>query len=267
MINDFYVVDAHCHIYPHKIASKAVGATDKFYGVTSYGDGTVKNLAEICKNSGVDHAIVQSVATTPKQVKSINEFIADEVENSNGFLTGLGTLHPDSETMEDDIEHIINLGLQGVKLHPDIQGFQVDGKKLFEMYEICQHKNLVMLMHTGDYRYDNSNPDRVKKVLENFPKLTFIGAHLGGWSVWDEASEKLSKFENFYVDCSSSFGFSEKNLIKNALLTYGADKVLFGTDYPMWNTEEELKQLFSLGLSSEDNKKILGENAKKLFKI
>ncbi len=267
MYKDYYVIDAHCHIYPQKIASKAVGATDKFYGVESHGEGTVGHLINLCKKEGVDHAIVQSVATTPKQVKSINEFISHEVSESCGFLTGLGTLHIDSEDIPGDISHLIGLGLKGVKLHPDIQKFAVDDERLWEMYEICQAKNLTMLVHTGDYRYDFSNPDRVANVLKSFPDLKFIGAHYGGWSVWDEASKKLSQFENFYVDCSSSFGFSQKVDFRAITLRYDENKVLFGTDYPMWGLREELKNFLALNLGEEANRKILGENAKKLFNI
>lgn len=267
MIGGYYVIDAHCHIYPEKIAAKAAAATDKFYSVESFGKGTVADLKDICQHDGVDHAIVQSVATTPKQVKSINEFIADEVNKSDGFLSGLGTLHPDSDDLSGDINHIIALGLKGVKLHPDIQNFKVDGEKLFKIYEICQDKKLTMLVHTGDYRYDNSNPDRVLNVLNNFPELHFIGAHFGGWSVWDEAVEKLCKFTNFYVDCSSSFQFATKSDFKKIIYKYGADKVLFGTDYPMWRAKDELEIFFQLGLSDEDKRKILCENAKKLFDI
>ncbi len=267
MYKNYYVIDSHCHIYPEKIAAKAVGATDRFYDVQSHGEGTVKHLMERCRAEGVDHAIVQSVATTPKQVKSINEFIAGEVVQSNGFLTGLGTLHIDSEDMAGDIKHLTGLGLKGVKLHPDIQQFAVDDKRLFEMYEICQAEKLTMLVHTGDYRYDFSNPDRVINVLKNFPELKFIGAHFGGWSVWDEASKKLCDFENFYVDCSSSFGFSDSADFKEITLRYGVDKVLFGTDYPMWGLKEELENFFALGLDEKANKKILSENAKNLFNI
>lgn len=267
MVKNYFVIDSHCHIYPEKIVSKAVAATDKFYGVNSSGEGTVKNLISVCKKSGIDHAIVQSVATTPKQVRSINEFISNEVSKSGGFLTGLGTLHPDSEALEADINHIIELGLKGVKLHPDIQDFKMDAEKLFKMYELCEKKNLVMLIHTGDKRYDNSNPDRVERVLNSFPDLKIIGAHLGGWSVWEEAVKKLNGFSNFFVDCSSSFGFTDIKTIKKAILTYGTDRVLFGSDYPMWNAEEELEKFFKLQLSDEDNRKILSENAKTILHI
>lgn len=145
MINGYYVIDTHCHIYPEKIAKKAVAATDSFYGAASFGEGTVKNLTSVCRESGVDHAIVQSVATSPHQVKSINEFIASEVQKSNGFLTGLGTLHPDSEDLEGDIRHIIELGLKGVKLHPDIQNFQIDTENCSGYTKFVKEKSLLCL--------------------------------------------------------------------------------------------------------------------------
>ncbi len=268
MKNGYFVIDSHCHIYPEKIAAKAAAATNKFYDrATSFGDGTVIDLKAACVRNGVDHAIVQSVATTPKQVKSINEFIASEVKKSDGFFTGLGTLHPDSEDIEGDIEYLIELGLKGIKLHPDIQRFPVDEKNLLKAYDVCEKKGLIVLMHTGDYRYDYSNPNRVVPILKEFPKMIVIGAHLGGWSIWEEACEKLADIPNFYVDCSSSFGFSDPAIMKNIMEAYGEDKVLFGTDYPMWDSEEELDILFSFGLTETFNRKILSENAKKLFNI
>jgi len=267
MYKGFYVIDAHCHIYPDRIAEKAVAATDNFYGAASFGEGTVKHLKSVCQKSGVDHAVVQSVATAPHQVKSINEFIADKVNNSSGFLTGLGTLHPDSEDIPGDIEHLMELGLKGVKLHPDIQGFQVDKGNLLKIYEYCEDKDLPILMHTGDYRYDNSNPNRVLPMLKAYPKLTLIGAHFGGWSVWEEACEKLAGIPNFYVDCSSSFEFSDKVNFKELILRYGTDKVLFGSDYPMWPTKYVLEKLFSMEFDENINKKILSENARKVFNI
>lgn len=267
MINGYFVIDAHCHIYPEKIAEKAVAATDRFYGSTACGEGTVRHLVTAYKELGVDHAVVQSVATTAHQVKSINEFISAEVSMSEGFLTGLGTLHPDSDDISGDIDHLIELGLKGVKLHPDIQGFQVDRGNLLRVYECCEKKNLTILIHTGDYRYDNSNPNRVLPILKAYPHLTVIGAHFGGWSVWEEACESFAGLPNFYVDCSSSFEFSHSVDFKELIMRYGTDRVLFGTDYPMWSAQKELETFFRMGLDEDSNRMILSENAKKLFEI
>lgn len=267
MINGYKIIDAHCHVYPEKIASKAVHGTDTFYNIVSKCKGTLSDLMEIKKQSNIDKFIVQSVATTPHQVNSINEFIAKEVELFPETFVGLGTLHQDSSTMKQDVEHIIELGLKGVKLHPDIQNFKIDDEKYFEMYELLSKHNLPLLMHTGDYRYDNTNPNRVIPLLKTFPKLTLIGAHFGGWSIYDEASKQLCSFENFYVDCSSSFYYIKPSVAVEIIKRYGTDKVLFGSDYPMWKPEEELNYFLGLNFSREDNEKMLSQNAQKVFKF
>lgn len=266
MKNGLLVYDAHCHIYPGKIAARAVAGTDTFYGERSACLGTVPDLIRQGGSAGIDHFIVQSVATTPRQVKSINEFIAAEVEKSGGRLTGLGTLHPDSPDIAGDVAHLVSLGLRGVKLHPDIQKFKIDDYRCLKIYELCEGR-LPILMHTGDYRYDFSNPNRLVPILKIYQGLIIIGAHMGGWSIWDEASRRLSGFPNLYVDCSSTFPYLKPQVVRELILRYGTDRVLFGTDYPMWSPEKELAYFFSLGFSEEENRRMLSGNVRRLFGI
>lgn len=267
MIKDYYVIDGHCHIYPEKIAEKAAVSVGNFYSEKPFCKGTVDDLTEIGSNCGIDRYLIQSVATTPKQVKSINEFISEIVAEQPEKFIGFGTLHPDSENQSADIDKLQELGLIGVKLHPDIQNFKIDDYRCLKIYEECEKRGLPILIHTGDYRYDNSNPNRLIPILEIYKKLTVIGAHFGGWSLWDEASQALSKFDNLYVDCSSSLSYIDRQTAVKIIKRYGADKVLFGTDYPLHSPENELKLFFELGLSAEDNRKILSENIKRLLKL
>lgn len=268
MINNFYVIDAHCHIYPEKIAERAVMGTSTFYDQVFACKGTVSDLSEESQKAGIDFMIVQSVATTPKQVKSINEFIAKEVNNSGGKMLGLGTLHPDSNDIKGDIMHLKELGLKGVKLHPDIQAFKLDDYRCLKIYELMEQEDLVLLLHTGDSRYDYSNPNRLIPIIETYSNLKVIGAHFGGYSIWDEAAKFLPGHKNFYVDCSSSFPFLKNAKKAEELIkTYGEDKVLFGTDYPMWSPKAELDYFMSLNLTDKAREKILSLNAKKLFGI
>ncbi len=263
---NYPIIDSHCHVYPDKIASKAVDGIGKFYDLSMYYDGRYSTLVEYGSKIGVRHYVIFSVATTPHQVHSINTFISDTVKESNGLMTGLGTLHPDSEDIERDIDEIISLGLKGVKMHPDFQKFQIDDKKCYKIYETCQGK-LPVLLHTGDSRYDYSNPQRMKRVLEDFPGLTVIGAHFGGWSCWKEAAKTLSAYNNFYVDCSSSFDWLTADESREIVRMYGADRVLFATDFPMWNHETEFSRFMDMKLTDEENALILYKNAVKLFGI
>lgn len=273
-MNKHRIIDAHCHIFPEKIAEKATKSTDAFYGITASGlahssafTGNVQTLLKQCEENNIEKCVINSVATSPTQVEKINRFIMQEVKLHPDKFIGLGAMHPDSDDFQRDASQIINLKLQGVKLHPDIQNFKIDSPDALEIFKVCREKGLPVLVHTGDSRFDNSNPDRVVKVLEMFPDLTIIGAHLGGWSVWEEAFEKLTRFPNFYVDTSSSFYELPKKRAKEIIEAYGTKRVIFGTDFPMWKQNDDLEYLFSLGFSENELNDILYNNILNALKI
>ncbi len=265
-MDKYKIIDAHCHIYPDKIAQKASDSTGAFYDIQMHMDGKTATLLEHGSKAGIDHFIVQSVATTPKQVSSINHFIAASVAESNGRFTGLGTLHPDSEDIESDVNEVIELGLKGVKLHPDIQRFKLDDYRMLKIYELCEGR-LPLLVHTGDNRFDYSNPNRIVPILDIYKNLTFIGAHFGGWSIWEEATKKLKGYNNFYVDCSSSLYAISTETAGKLIREYGVNRVLFGTDYPMWDPTEEVERFLKIDLTEEERQDIFYNNAARLFNI
>ncbi len=261
------IIDCHCHIYPEKIALKAVESVESFYErlPRQPWNGTAMELVRSGREAGISHFIVFSVATSPHQVSRINAFIARSVQESGGCMTGLGAMHPDSDDFARDLDEIEALGLRGVKLHPDIQGFPADDPRAMEIYRLCEARGLPVCIHAGDHRYDYSNPDRIAVILRAFPELKVEAAHLGGWSVWQEAVEKLKSFPNLMVDCSSSLYWLKPEIAKAIILGYGTDRVLFGTDYPFWPQKRELEDLFALGLEQEDYERICWRNAARFY--
>ena len=261
------VINAHCHIYPEKIAEKAVLGIRDFYDLDMSLNGKLDDLIRDGNQVGVTHYLVHSVATTPKQVKSINEFIAESVNTHPDIFTGFGTLHPDSTDIEGDFNHLIELGLKGVKLHPDFQRFAMNEKRAFDIGEVVDNGNVPILVHCGDFRYNFSNPEQIMPFLEKFPDITFIGAHFAGWSMWEEATEKLSGYQNLYVDLSSSLYALTPETACELIHAYGADKVLWGTDYPMWDSVSEMEYFDKIDLTDRERSQILYDNAAKLLKI
>ncbi len=190
-----------------------------------------------------------------------------EIKEKPDLFTGFGTLHPDSDDIEGDVNHLIACGLKGVKLHPDFQQFALNDEKAFKLAEVVDEKNLPMLIHCGDFRYNYSNPKQLKDLIDNFPNLSIIGAHFAGWSMWEEATEVLAGTPNLMVDISSSlYGLTPKTA-KELIHAYGVDNVLFGTDYPMWDSVSELKYFKNIGLTPEEEHKILFENAAKFLNL
>ena len=264
------IIDSHCHIYPEKIAHKAVAAVDRFYaGLPTPGmmDGTTGCLLDSGQAAGISHFIVHSVATTPAQSRTISHFIAESVEASGGCFTGLGAMHPESEDMEGDFEYLRSLGLKGVKIHPDIQKFHADCENAYKIYDLCDRAGIPVLVHCGDYRYPYSEPERIAHVLRDFPHLKFVGAHFGGWSVWDQAVAALCDFPNLVVDTSSSFPWLSVGHVMDLIRAYGAERVMFGTDYPMWPPESDLEFFRRLPLTEDEREKIAWKNCAELYQI
>ena len=259
------VIDAHAHIYPDKISAKAVSAVGRFYGVEHKmeGKGTVSDLLSHRETSDVTHFLVHSVATTPHSVTTINSFIAEQCELHPEFI-GFGTMHQDFEDMEAEVDRAIELGLHGFKLHPDTQMVNMDDPRLMRVYEIAQDLHLPLIIHCGDYRYDYSHPRRLKRILHEFPDLVVDAAHFGGWSIQDWALEFLED-ERCFLDMSSSMHSLGPRRTRELVLAYGTDRILFGSDFPMWEPADELRKFTSLGFSDAQLEDMCWHNAERFL--
>lgn len=257
------IIDAHAHIFPAKIAQKASDGIGGFYGMAMTYDGTLETLMKEGGAAGVDRFIVQSVATVPAQVRSINNFIAESVREHPDKLIGFGAMHPDFEDIGGEVERVISLGLKGLKLHSDFQQFNIDDERAFPIYEAAEGR-LPILFHMGDYRYDYSSPERLARVIRRFPKLTAIGAHFAGWSMWDKGADIFAG-GSIYSDLSSSLYALTPEHAVELIRRIGADRVMFGTDYPMWSAAEELERFRRLPLTPEEQENVLYKNALRLI--
>lgn len=257
------IIDAHAHIYPEKIAVKASNNVGNFYGITMAYDGSLEHLLEEGKRAGVTKFLVHSVATKPAQVASINRFIAESVAKYPDQLIGFCAMHPDSDHMEEEFRWAMAHGLKGIKLHPDFQNFYLDEEKAKEIYRLAEGV-CPILFHMGDSRTQFSKAERLVNVMREFPNLDCIAAHFGGYSEWATGAAFLAT-ERCYVDTSSSTFRLEPYKIRQLVDIYGADRILFGTDYPMWDATEELSRLLKAGFTEEEKEKMFHLNLEKLL--
>ena len=254
------IIDTHAHIYPDKIALKAAKSIGEFYDIPMQLDGTVGQLLITGDAAGISRFLVHSVAVTWERAAAINDFLAGAVAAHPERFIGFGTMHPAHPEAEKEIDRLMSLGLRGIKLHPDFQHFCLDDPQAVRMFEMMAERDLPLLVHTGDYRYPYSDPERMARALDKVPKLRAICAHFGGWSQWDQAWKLLAGRNNVYVECSSSLYALKPDEAVKVIHRYGADKVFFGTDYPMWNPSEEVARLMALPLTDEEREQILHLN-------
>ena len=251
-------IDVHAHIFPGKIRDKAVAAIGEFYDIPMDAKGSPADL--ICKGSeiGTIYYVVHSVATSPRQVQHINDFIWQQAKEHKEFI-GYATLHPFMEDVEGEIERVMDMGLQGIKIHPDFQQFDIDDEAAMYMYERLEGR-LPVICHMGDETRRYSEPKKMARVIEAFPNLKVIAAHMGGYSEWEDAEEYLIG-KDVWVDTSSTLFALAPEKVTDLIHKHGVDKVLFGTDYPMWVPSEEMERFMKMDLTEDEREKILWKNA------
>lgn len=255
------IIDTHAHVFPDKVAQKAAQGIADFYGLGLSFNGTVEQLKRSMLEGGVASTVICSVATTPHQVKAANDYAASIMGDG---IYSMGTMHPDFPEPEEEIARMKSLGLLGMKLHPDFQEFKIDDEKLYPIYRAMG--GYPLLIHVGDKRYEYSAPERMARVLDLFPDLVVIAAHLGGYSEWESAKSCLLG-KNLYIDTSSALWAMRPDEAKEIIRMHGVDKVLFGTDYPLASHTVEIARVKKIGLTEEEERMIFHDNAAKLFRI
>ena len=263
-MSEYKIIDVHAHIFPDKIMKKAVAAVGEFYGIPMKGIGSGEDLVQNGERIHVEKYVVHSVATIPAQAPRINDFIYRETQIHKEFI-GFAALHPYMEGLREELDRALSMGLMGVKLHPDFQCFNIDDPAAYDMYEAIQGR-AVLLIHMGDETKEYSAPKRLSKIIERFPQLTVIAAHFGGYSAWEE-SKKYLMGKDVYFDTSSSLFKLSPNEAADIIHAHGLNKILFGSDYPMWIHEEELERFMRIPLTEAERQAILYDNAAKLLRV
>ena len=262
------LIDFHTHCFPEKIAEMAINKLSfASGGLKPYTNGTKDDLLNSMKKFGVDKSVVLNIATNPKQQKNVNNF-ANHI-NSCENLIAFGSVHPDSEDALFELERIKSMGLKGVKLHPDYQGFFADDEKMKPIYKKISSLGLITIFHAGfDYAFKapyGASPERLEKALSWFDSPV-IAAHWGGVGYCEEVVERLCG-KDVWLDTSFGYGQMPKYYAQKIIEKHSADKILFGTDTPWHTPEMELRLLKSLDMDNSEFEKITHLNAEKLLNL
>lgn len=257
--------DFHVHAFPDEVAGKAVDALFTAYQVKAVTDGTISSLVALMEETGLDGVVVQPVATKPGQVRSINDWAASHMDPR---VISFGGIHPDYPDLAGEVDRIVSLGLPGIKIQANWQGVFVDDMRMYPIYEAAQGR-LTVLFHSGaeltPFPELKATPERLARVHEDFPNLTMVAAHMGGYLMWDESEEHLVG-KNIYMDTSACFPHElpDERFLR-MIRRHGPERILFATDMPLNDPVTEVRRLAQMGLSDEELSMILWGNARRLL--
>lgn len=252
-------IDFHTHIYPEKIVLHATEYLSDTFGKDAEWPGSSENLLIFGMAAGISKFVTLPVAMKATQVHKINEFILGEAAKYDQLIP-FGTLHAAQDNLIEEINFIKESSIQGIKIHPNQQGFALDDTRMFDAYTYLSELGIPVLFHCGDLNSDLSNPPRLKKLIKMFPKLRIVAAHFGGWQVFDQAYELLRK-ENVHFDMSSSMYIMGLEKTAKFIRHYGAEKIFFGTDFPLCDQSVEIEKFLKLDIPYADKEKIAWQNA------
>ncbi len=262
------IIDFHTHIFPDKIAKQAVAALAEESGeYVPRTDGTLTGLLASMDRAGISLSVVANIATRPSQMLPIFEFCR---QIAGERIAPLVSVHPDNSMNEigELFTRTAEAGIRGVKLHPMYQGFAIDDRKMYPIYQLIEHFGFFVVFHTGfDMAFPgNTQADvaRVKIIADQFRDLTIVATHVGGWRQWDRIGP-LGKCGNVYTETSITMTEIDDDRFIKALSQFDEDRVLFGSDSP-WSDQKEMRdRTLRLGLPDSRKEKLLYLNARALL--
>lgn len=226
--------------------------------------------------AGVEKAVLSSFVY--KDVRVTNEMVAAWVRQYPQQFVGCGTVDPRGKPMRvlDEIKRMVNdLGLIALRLEPyaygdGIRGLPPTERAYWPIYAKCCELNIpvaIQVGHTGPLLPSEAGrPIHLDEVALAFPELKIIGAHLG--QPWHEEMMILAwKHPNVYIDTSARPAKRWPESFVEFVRGWGQDKALWATDYPLLPFKRCLDDVDGLGLDDAVKRKLLRENALRVFGI
>lgn len=267
------LIDCHMHAFAEKIAEKAVAQLISYYRILTDHAGTLGDVLASAARAGLDGLVLLVAATKPEQVAPAHDWVLSLADDPRlaapaaPKVARFGTFHPDDPHWRNEIARLRAAGIRGIKLHPEFQHIDLADPRLDAFFEEIADDFIVMT-HVGDPAVSADNPSTPRKVaaiLDKFPRLRLIAAHLGGLYFWEEVLEVLAGRDVFF-DTSSALAYIDPGLLRRLVDRHGSEHLLFGSDYPLRAPAEELPWFAACRwLTSEQKDRILGGNCAALL--
>jgi predicted TIM-barrel fold metal-dependent hydrolase len=280
--NPVVIIDFHTHIFPPGIRDDRHSYTgrdpcfDVLYANPKAKIATAEDLVRSMDEDAIDISVVLNIGWASHELcLETNDYILEAIARYPDKLVGFCAIQPlAGDKALKELERCIRGGVRGIgELRCDTQGFDLaDRDVMSPIVGVAAEHGLIMLTHSSEpvgHSYPGKGgitPDILYRFIENFPQITFVCAHWGGglpfYALMPEVGTALS---NVYFDTAASPFLYRDEIFPHVAQTIGADKILFGSDFPLIRQSRIVKSVRSLGLPSETMSMILGGNAERIL--
>lgn len=286
---DFPIIDAHLHTYPTpEIGLQAMQGRSQS-GCT----GTVEELLELMRTGGIERAVMVNMTPVAdmrdaalargQSEQEAQTLVIERLKRRNTWTCEIARNHPElvafisldpsmgEEDAAAEVRRCIDLGARGIKLHPASQRFYPHDPRLRAAYAEAQAQGLPIISHSGAAaegagESPYARPREFAEVLEAFPDLTLVLAHLG-LGCLEESEEMAGRYPNLYFDSSAAINgtvepppFPDEEAVR-LIRRLGPDRVLFASDWPWFHPHRDAQRMARLDLTDAEKRLILRDNA------
>lgn len=260
------IIDCHMHVWPDHVADAMQAQRPS--GMPLLYNGKLSGLLETMDSCGIDMGLALGVATKASNVARTNEFIGTVPRDR---FVPMGTVHPEL-SVEDNVRFLTDNGIVGVKLHPLFQDLALDDPRVFDILAALSAEGMPVVTHVGAGESEEANqrgaPALLRQLADRLPDLKLIACHYGGYHRLDEAEQHVIG-SNVTIETSwpPTMAELEPERVVRLIRTHGADRVVFGSDWPMARPDAEMAAIRNLGLTKGEEDGILGDNLARILGI
>jgi uncharacterized protein len=241
---------------------------------------TYERMLAMMDEAGIERALLIATKTgrlgLPGSWHLPYEIVADAVRKHPDRFGALAGLDP-YEGMEGlrRLERAVReLGFVGAHMYPHWFELAPDHAKWYPFYAKCVELDVPVqmqvgqsLIYTPEQRLRSvGRPIALDAVACDFPELRLVGIHIG--IPWTEEMIAMAwKHPNVYIGCDAHSPKYWPASFVQYVNTYGQDKVIFGTDFPVLDFARTREEIEALGLKHEPKRKLLRENALRIYNL
>jgi predicted TIM-barrel fold metal-dependent hydrolase len=264
------VIDVHTHLHPPRLfaAIRRWFATRSDWALEHSTEP--RDVARVLREHGVERFAFCSYAHKPGIARDLNAWLADTARELGDGAVPLGTVHVDDPDPAGDMRDALRAGCAGVKVHEDVQGFELDDPRLAgALAAVAEHDGFV-LVHAGHIPWSddtNDAPARIARVLEAHSALRVVVAHFGKPD--QQRYIALAQHQpRLFLDTTMAFALQSpmRPDVTRGDVERIASQLVYGTDYPNvpYPYDGELHGLRALGLDDATLRAITTENPRRL---
>ncbi len=237
-----------------------------------YCDMSAENTKKDLMNLGINRicgsviGTAQNILTannTWSKIKACNNEALQLRDMYGDFYIPGFHIHPGY--IKESCEEIERMHKRGIRLVGELVPYwhewsDYSCKEFSELLDVCEDYNMVVSFHS-------MGNDQMDKMVENHKNIVFVAAHPGEYDEFMLHMERMKNNENYYLDLSG-YGLFRYGMLRHALDKFGAERFLFGSDYPTCNPSMYIGGIYFDNLILDKEKEmIFSRNAKRLLEI